>query len=81
VGKGNFEVALKVGKPVAKQAATGGKPFLASECPLAGVHIVQGIERLNGEAKDAPSTAFHPIELFARAYGLGEAAPSAGASA
>jgi glycerol-3-phosphate dehydrogenase subunit C len=67
--KGNFETALKVGKPVVKQAAKNAKAFLASECPLAGMHIVQGIEALDGAPK-APAEAFHPIELMARAYGL-----------
>src|ERR1700676_2231144 len=68
--KENFDVALKVGKPVARQAIKNGKAFLASECPLAATHILQGMEALNGEAT-APAEAFHPIELMARAYGLG----------
>ena len=67
--KGNFDTALKLGRPVAKQAAKNAKAFLASECPLAGMHIVQGMEALRGEVK-APAEAFHPIELMARAYGL-----------
>ncbi|MGH7126844.1 MAG: heterodisulfide reductase-related iron-sulfur binding cluster, partial [Stellaceae bacterium] len=67
--KENFATALKVGRPVAKQAAKSAKAFLASECPLAGMHILQGMEALDGEAK-APAEAFHPIELMARAYGL-----------
>jgi glycerol-3-phosphate dehydrogenase subunit C len=67
--KQNFETALKVGKPVARQAAKNAKAFLASECPLAATHILQGMEALNGEAKP-PAEAFHPIELMARAYGL-----------
>jgi glycerol-3-phosphate dehydrogenase subunit C len=69
VETGNFDVALKIGKPVARQAAKNATKFLASECPLAGMHIVQGIERLEGEKQDA-SYAHHPIELFARAYGI-----------
>jgi glycerol-3-phosphate dehydrogenase subunit C len=67
--EGNFGVALKVGKPVARQAAKNAKAFVASECPLAAAHIVQGMELLEGETT-APARAFHPIELFARAYGL-----------
>jgi glycerol-3-phosphate dehydrogenase subunit C len=68
--KENFEVALKVGRPVARQAAESGKAFIASECPLAAMHILQGMERLkDGEARPA-ETARHPIELFARAYGI-----------
>ena len=68
VMKENFEVALKVGKPVARQAAKNATPTIASECPLAGAHIVQGVERL-AEGGSAPS-ARHPIELIAAAYGL-----------
>ncbi len=66
--KENFDVALKVGKPVARQAASSGKAHLASECPLAGSHIEQGMRLLDGGA--APPPARHPIELFAQAYGL-----------
>jgi glycerol-3-phosphate dehydrogenase subunit C len=67
--KANFEVALKVGKPVARQAAKAGGGFLTSECPLAGVHIAQGIDRLGGSAAK-PALVAHPIQLLARAYGL-----------
>jgi glycerol-3-phosphate dehydrogenase subunit C len=66
-----FGVALKVGKPVARQVAREGKAHLASECPLAGAHIVQGVARLNGDAPPAKvERSHHPIELFAKAYGL-----------
>ena len=66
VMKGHFETGLKVGRPVARQAVESNKPYLAAECPLAGIHIGQGIDRLGGNT--AP--ALHPIELLARAYGL-----------
>ena len=72
VMKGNFETALKVGKPAARTAAKSGKKYLASECPLAGVHLRQGIERLEGEAPEIQLVA-HPIQLMAQAYGLSEA--------
>src|SRR5229473_3405176 len=72
VEKGNFEVALKIGKPVAKQAVKTASAFVASECPLAGMHILQGMERIEGEKRDIPY-AHHPIELFARAYGIAPA--------
>jgi glycerol-3-phosphate dehydrogenase subunit C len=65
----NFEVALKVGKPVARAAAKEAKMFVASECPLAGEHIVQGMHNLDGAAVSVED-ARHPIELFAKAYGL-----------
>jgi glycerol-3-phosphate dehydrogenase subunit C len=67
VKKGNFETALKVGKPVARTTAKNAKAFLASECPLAAMHILQGVEAIEGAA--LPEKA-HPIELIAKAYGL-----------
>jgi len=67
--KANFAVALKVGRPVARQAAKAEGGFLTSECPLAGVHIAQGIDRLGGSSAK-PSLVAHPIQLVARAYGL-----------
>ncbi len=69
VMKENFEVAMKVGKPVARQARQAGKTYLASGCPLAADHILQGMERVEGEAA-LPTETHHPIELFARAYGF-----------
>jgi glycerol-3-phosphate dehydrogenase subunit C len=66
--KANFETALKVGKPVARQAVRNARHYLASECPLAGLHIAQGIEKLEGDKPEIETVA-HPIILFARAYG------------
>ena len=69
VTKENFETALKVGKPVARQARQAEQKYVASGCPLAGAHILQGMERVDGEAP-VPETANHPIEILAKAYGL-----------
>ncbi|MEK9661799.1 MAG: glycerol-3-phosphate dehydrogenase, partial [Alphaproteobacteria bacterium] len=75
VMKDNFDTAIKVGRPVARQAAGTGFGFVASECPLAADHIVQGIEMQAKPAEDGtmptlPDRSWHPIELFAMAYGL-----------
>jgi glycerol-3-phosphate dehydrogenase subunit C len=69
VMKGNFEIALKVGRPVARQALQSGKAHIASECPLAAEHIVQGMERL-ADGGAFPQEPLHPIQLFAKSYGL-----------
>ncbi len=69
VMKENFEVALKVGKPVARDTAKKKSKYVVSECPLARDHILQGVERLGEETPDV-GTAQHPIELLAKAYGL-----------
>jgi glycerol-3-phosphate dehydrogenase subunit C len=68
--KDNFEKAIKVGRNAARQAASSGKTYIASECPLAGTHILQGIERLKMDDKPEIEEAQHPIELMAKAYGL-----------
>lgn len=68
VMKENFEIALKVGKPVAKQAKENASAYVVSECPLARDHIVQGLERLNGDTITAVEPVQHPIQLLARAY-------------
>lgn len=83
VKRATHEVALKVGRPVARQALEKGSRFLASECPLAAAHIFEGMEKLRAASEaDAPEgadgggglpaegRAHHPIELFARAYGV-----------
>ena len=44
--------------------------FVASECPLAAAHIVQGISRLPGSEGLPPARPYHPIEIFALSYGL-----------
>lgn len=75
VMKDNFPVGMKIGEPVARQIAEGGHRYLASECPLAGDHIVQGLERLRengttGVGAAGVTQSHHPIELLAMSYGI-----------
>lgn len=69
-----FEKAMKVGKPVMRDALKAEKTYVSSECPLAGLHIRQGMDRLAKDKPDGPQPtgepARHPIELFAKAYGF-----------
>jgi len=69
VMKDNFEVALKIGKPVARSAKENGSAFVLSECPLARDHIIQGMKRLDDEPVKVEEVT-HPIQLIARAYQL-----------
>lgn len=64
----NHPIAHKIGKPTAQQIARSGKHHLASECPLAGMHLTDALTRLGPDKPDIPP-AQHPIELLARAYG------------
>ena len=61
---------MKVGRPVARQAAEAGGGFVMSECPLAGVHIAQGMDRI-AAGTPKPALVTHPIQILARAYGVG----------
>lgn len=65
----HFETAIKVGGAVFKQAIQNNYAYVASECPLAGLHIQQGMNMRDEEAMDKFKHA-HPIEIFAHAYGL-----------
>ncbi|MBX7198804.1 MAG: glycerol-3-phosphate dehydrogenase [Rhodospirillaceae bacterium] len=67
IKKGNFEVATKFARTTVRRAADAGKAYLASECPLAGKHIAQGFENIEGAGK---KESLHPIEILAKAYGL-----------
>jgi glycerol-3-phosphate dehydrogenase subunit C len=71
----NFEVAVKVGKPAAQAALKNDTAHVASECPLAGEHLMQVMEMTAGETRPKPFRAHHPIEIMARAYGLTESSP------
>jgi len=70
--KPTHEVARKVGRPAMRQAAGQKRGHIASDCPLAAKHIVQGArEMAEKDGADLPvREAEHPIEIFARAYGL-----------
>ncbi|MBC6440517.1 MAG: glycerol-3-phosphate dehydrogenase [Rhodospirillales bacterium] len=72
IKKPTFELGMKVGKPVFRNAAKAdpdGKGYIVSECPLAGIHIRQGVEEISGRETPPPEAA-HPIQLVAKAYGL-----------
>ena len=63
----NFDVAIKVGTPAGRAIAKAEPAHIVSECPLAGVHIRQVLEKI---AAPVPARVGHPIELFAAAYGF-----------
>ncbi len=62
IKKGNFDLALKVGKPVSRKTVQVGNEYLVSECPLAGVHIKQGVEKI--DKSFSLKTLSHPIEII-----------------
>lgn len=63
------DAALAVGKTAMRTMVRQGKAYVASECPLAAKHLLQGAEEM-GEAGTLPQGPFHPIELMAKSYRL-----------
>lgn len=71
IQKDNFEVGMKVGRPVFRQMKNNGDAkYIASECPLASLHIGQGLESGASDGDSLPETIAHPIILIARSYGI-----------
>jgi len=72
VMKETHQVAMKVGRPVMRQIVTQARGHVVSDCPLAAKHILQGAREMaekDGQALPARAPE-HPIEIFARSYGL-----------
>ncbi|HEY9163856.1 MAG TPA: heterodisulfide reductase-related iron-sulfur binding cluster, partial [Magnetovibrio sp.] len=70
VMKDYFELGMKVGKPVFRDAAKAGSAYVVSECPLARDQIIQGMERNDAHVEGPGKALRHPVQLLARAYGL-----------
>jgi glycerol-3-phosphate dehydrogenase subunit C len=68
VMKETHSVAVKVGKPTARQVKAKDNDTLCSDCPLACKHIGQLVSA-EVEGGGGPRQA-HPIEIMAQAYGL-----------
>jgi len=69
IKKGNFDIATKFARQTVRRLDESEKTYLASECPLAGKHLAQGMENLDGERKHMEQS-HHPIQILAKAYGF-----------
>jgi glycerol-3-phosphate dehydrogenase subunit C len=61
--------AKKIGKPVFRAVVEQNPTWIASDCQLAGHHIVDGVNSLS-DTKDADSKLINPITLVRKAYGI-----------
>ena len=66
VMKETHDLAVKVGRPTARQIKNKNNKYMASDCPLAGKHLKQ----LESDTNIANDEALHPIELMAKSYRL-----------
>jgi glycerol-3-phosphate dehydrogenase subunit C len=62
------DIALKIGRPVARQVAELAPDFFTSDCQLAGHHIEEGLGAIP-DRTNAPQLK-HPLTLLRMAYGL-----------
>ena len=70
VMKDTHQVAVKVGRPAARQVAQKANDTLCSDCPLACKHLGQLVSAQVAESGGAAPRQAHPIEIFASAYGF-----------
>jgi glycerol-3-phosphate dehydrogenase subunit C len=66
VMKETHNLAVKVGRPTARQIKNKNNKYMASDCPLAAKHLKQ----LEIDTQITNDEALHPIELLAKAYRL-----------
>jgi Fe-S oxidoreductase len=59
-------IAMKIGRPVFKSMAQPNPDVIASDCPMAGHHIAQGMAAAGTPAKAVQ----HPLALVRQAYGI-----------
>jgi glycerol-3-phosphate dehydrogenase subunit C len=64
--KETHDLAVKVGRPTARQIKNKKNKYMASDCPLAGKHLKQ----LESDTNIVNDEALHPIELMAKSYKL-----------
>jgi Fe-S oxidoreductase len=62
VKKEFHDISMKIGKPVSRKVDAADADYYASDCPMAGTQIGEGMEK--------KQTAAHPLKLVRRAYGI-----------
>jgi Fe-S oxidoreductase len=63
----HYADSMKIGRPVFRQMGQSSPDWVASDCPIAGRHILQGMSEGDGAGHAAKA---HPITLVRKAYGL-----------
>ena len=66
VMKETHDLAIKVGRPTARQIDNKKNKYMESDCPLAGKHL----DQLSKDTEIKHDEALHPIEIMAKAYKL-----------
>ncbi len=70
VMKATHDLAVKVGKPAARQVVAKDNATLCSDCPLACGHLGELVGAEMAAKPGQPPRQRHPIQVMAEAYGL-----------
>jgi glycerol-3-phosphate dehydrogenase subunit C len=62
-----FANSMKIGRPVFRQMAEPGPDYVASDCPIAARHIMQGMRESGAGGK---AEKLNPLSLLRKAYGI-----------
>ena len=65
----NHPVAVEFGRPIIERIILDQRQYFASECPLAGNHLLDGISKYDKYGHSNVERSFHPIQLLAKTYG------------
>jgi glycerol-3-phosphate dehydrogenase subunit C len=68
--KKNHQVAVEFGAPLVNRIVSDQRKYFASECPLAGEHLLDGVATCGKQLRSKVDRSFHPIELLAKSYGV-----------
>ena len=60
-------MAIKVGKPVARKVIQFENEYVVSECPLAGTHIQQGVNKIDNSKN---VKVCHTLEVLAKSMSI-----------
>ena len=58
-----YDNSMKIGRPVFRQMADADPDYITSDCPIAGRHIEQGMNKTRAQRS-------HPLSLLRSAYGI-----------
>lgn len=70
VKKEYHETSMKIGRNVFNRIKRNDFDHYASDCPMAGDQIQNGLEKKREEGEPAPDGAKHPMRLLRMAYGI-----------
>jgi len=70
VKKEYHDTSMKIGRNVFNRVKRGEADHYASDCPMAGDQIHNGLEKAQADGESSPAAPKHPMQLLRMAYGI-----------